>query len=61
MKNKIEKVKRAILEAFPDRECVVVVLTDDLMDIKLLPRPGAKEDDIEQFIVEGAKSWKSTG
>jgi hypothetical protein len=61
LKNKIMKIKEAILEAFPDRECVVVVLTDDLMDIKLLPRPGRKEDDIEQIIVEGAKAWKSTG
>gem|GEM_PF-5862492 len=37
MKNKIHKIKKAIMDAFPNANGVVVLLDDDIMKITVVP------------------------
>lgn len=60
MNNKIQKIKKAIIEAFPNADGVIIRLDDDIMEISVIPWSRAEDDDIESIVVEGRKAWKST-
>jgi len=60
MNNKIQKIKKAIMSAFPNADGVIIRLDDDIMEVSVIPWATAEDDDIETIIVEGRKSWKST-
>lgn len=61
MSNKIDRIKRAIIDAFPNADGVAIILNDEIMDIRIIPCKTSEEEEIEQIIVEGRKKWKSTG
>lgn len=56
--NKILKIKKAIMDAFPNANGVVVILDDDIMKITVVPCASAGENEYETILVEGRKAWK---
>jgi len=58
VKNKIQKIKKSIIEAFPNCSGVVILLDDDIMKITVIPCVTAENSDYETILVEGRKAWK---
>jgi len=58
MKNKIKKIKNAIVDCFPNAEGVVILLDDDIMKITVIPCSTSDRDEYETILVEGRKAWK---
>lgn len=59
MDKKIQKIKKAIMDAFPNCAGVAVMLNDEVMDIRVIPCNTCEDEDIETIIVKGRKSWNT--